>query len=65
VAGYSQATSDTNGHTTIIVNTAAPAAPYTTRLLRQMFGARLLSEHLPALHAQVVVLLGDDVAQIQ
>ena len=55
VAGYSQAASDAHAHTTIIVNTAASPAPYTTRLLRQMFGVRLLSENLPAIDAQGLV----------
>jgi LCP family protein required for cell wall assembly len=65
VAGYGDADNDQHAHSEIIVNTAQPAAPYTTTLLRQMFGARLSSARLPAIHAQIVVLLGADVAQIQ
>jgi LCP family protein required for cell wall assembly len=65
VAGYGDADNSQHAHSEIIVNTAQPAAPYTTTLLRQMFGAHLSSARLPAIHAQIVVLLGADVAQIQ
>jgi LCP family protein required for cell wall assembly len=65
VAGYGGADNNHHAHSEIIVNTARPAAPYTTTVLRQMFSARLTSENLPAIHAQIIVLLGGDVAQVQ
>lgn len=65
VTGYGDANNDQHAHTEIIVNTAQPTAPYTTTLLRQMFDAGLSNAALPAIHAQIVVLLGADVAQIQ
>ena len=65
VAGSGAADTNNHAHTAVIMNSAQPAAPYTTRLLRQMFGARLLTRNLPSIHAQLVLLLGNDMPQVQ
>lgn len=65
VAGLGFADTSNHAHTAVIVNSAEPAAPYTTRLLQQMFGARLLTRSMPEIHAQLVLLLGNDVARCQ
>ncbi len=65
VVGTSSADNALHAHTEVIVNTAQPAAPYTARLLRQMFGASATAENLPTISAQVVLLLGSDVPQAQ
>jgi len=64
VAGSALADNNHHAHTAVIVNTAQPAAPYTTRLLRQMFGARLISREMPGVPAQIVLLVGKDVPSI-
>ncbi len=65
VVGSGNAATSAQAHTTVIVNSAYPSAPYTTRLLRQMFQAKLATSNMPDVHAQVVLLLGDDVPQVQ
>ncbi len=65
VVGSGNADTNDHAHTAVIVNSAYPAAPYTTRLLRQMFQARLLTMRMPETHAQIVLLLGNDVPQVQ
>lgn len=65
VAGSALADNNHHAHTAVIVNTAQPPAPYTTRLLRQMFGARLISREMPDVPAQVVLLVGNDAPSIQ
>jgi len=65
VVGTGPADTANHAHTAVIVNSAQPSAPYTARLLRQMFGARLITENLPTVSAQVVLLLGNDVPQVQ
>ena len=64
VAGSALADNNHHAHTAVIVNTAQPPAPYTTRLLRQMFGARLISRALPDVPAQIVLLVGKDAPSI-
>jgi len=65
VVGSGSAAQSDNAHTTVIMNSAEPAAPYTARLLQQMFQAQLVTQSLPDVHAQVVLLLGSDVPQRQ
>lgn len=65
VVGSGPADSNNHAHTAVIINSARTPAPYTTRLLRQMFGARLLTRNMPAIPAQIVLLLGNDAPHYQ
>ncbi len=65
VVGTGPADNPNHAHTAVIINSAQPPAPYTARLLRQMFGARLITQNMPTISAQVVLLLGNDVPQLQ
>jgi LCP family protein required for cell wall assembly len=65
VVGTSSADNADHTKTEVIINSAQPPAPYTARLLRQMFDAQVTSENLPNISAQVVLLLGSDVPQVQ
>jgi LCP family protein required for cell wall assembly len=65
VVGSGPADSSNHAHTAVIVNSAEPAAPYTARLLQQMFQARMITRSMPDVHAQLVLLIGNDVPQIQ
>jgi hypothetical protein len=65
VVGSGPADSKTHAHTAVIVNSAKPPAPYTTSILRQMFGARLLTRSMPGIPAQIILLLGNDAPQYQ
>ncbi len=49
----------------VIVNQDLPGADYTARLLAQMFQARMDTRHLGTDHAQIVLILGSDVAEGQ
>jgi LCP family protein required for cell wall assembly len=65
VVGTGAADTSDHAHTAVIINSAEPAAPYTTRLLQQMFQARVMTQSMPDVHAQIVLLVGNDVPQIQ
>ncbi|MDB5075746.1 MAG: putative LytR family transcriptional protein [Chloroflexi bacterium] len=66
VVGSGNADKNDHAHTAVIINSAqSGSAPYTARLLQQMFQARLLTRSMPDVHAQVVLLIGNDVPQIQ
>ncbi len=65
VVGTGMADNNHHAHTAVVINSAQPAAPYTTRLLRQMFAARLITRNWPNVPAQVILLIGNDVPQIQ
>ncbi|MDB5075166.1 MAG: msrR [Chloroflexi bacterium] len=65
VVGSGNADNNNHANTAVIINSAQPAAPYTARLLQQMFGAQLLTKSMPDVHAQVVLQLGNDVPQVQ
>ena len=64
VVGSGNADKNDHAHTAVIINSAYPGAPYTTRLLRQMFQARVMTQSMPDVHAQIVLLLGNDVPQV-
>jgi LCP family protein required for cell wall assembly len=64
VAGSGPADNDHHAHTAVIVNSAQPPAPYTARLLQQMFQARLITRSMPDVPAQLVLLLGNDAPTI-
>ncbi|HWE61641.1 MAG TPA: LCP family protein [Chloroflexota bacterium] len=64
VAGSGPADNNHHAHTAVIVNSAQPPAPYTTRLLQQMFNARLITRSMPDVPAQIVLLIGQDAPQI-
>lgn len=64
VRGTIAADSTHHAHSAVIVNTAQPGAAYSIRVLRQMFGARLIERSLPSVQAQVVLLLGRDMPLI-
>jgi LCP family protein required for cell wall assembly len=65
VLGSGNADKDSHAHTAVIINSAYTAAPYTTRMLQQMFQARVMTRSMPGVHAQVILLIGNDVPQIQ
>jgi hypothetical protein len=65
VVGSGNADKNDHAHTAVIINSAQPGAPYTARLLQQMFQARILTRSMPNVPAQVVLLIGNDVAQVQ
>lgn len=64
VAGSGPADNNHHAHTAVIVNSAQPPAPYTARLLQQMFQARLITRSMPDTPAQVVLLVGNDAPAI-
>jgi LCP family protein required for cell wall assembly len=65
IVGFGSADTNDHAHTAVIINSAQPPAPYTARLLRQMFQARAMTVNMPNMHAQVVLLIGNDVPQVQ
>ena len=64
VAGSGPADNSHHAHTAVIVNTAQAQAPYTTRLLRQMFNAKQITRSMLDVPAQIVLLIGNDAPQI-
>ena len=64
VIGGENADNNHHAHNAVIVNTARPDAPYTTRLLQQMFGARLIRQSMPNQQAQDILIVGKDTPQI-
>jgi LCP family protein required for cell wall assembly len=64
VAGSGPADNNHHAHTAVVVNSAQPPAPYTARLLQQMFQARLIARSMPDVPAQIVLLIGKDAPAI-
>jgi polyisoprenyl-teichoic acid--peptidoglycan teichoic acid transferase len=65
VVGSGNADTSDHAHSAVIVNSAQPAAPYTTRLLQQMFQSVVLTRSMPDIQARIVLLIGNDVPQVQ
>jgi LCP family protein required for cell wall assembly len=64
LAGSGPADNNHHAHTAVIINSGQAAAPYTARLLQQMFDARLITRSMPDIPAQIVLLVGGDAPQI-